>query len=193
MKRFGWGGFILWVGLTGVTQAADMSVKLKTTDGSTALSIQNSSSVEVSSITSLGDGYFRNIRASNLVVNNTVVISTTGHLRGGGGTPTISASTTLGTITPSIAGTDTAGEITAVSGVLAVGGMTITVTFNSAYTTAPYVVLTPSNSAAASLLSQLVVVPLYVNSSTTNFTLNAVGAGTLLAGTTFRWHYHVIQ
>jgi hypothetical protein len=170
---------LLIAGLISMAHAADMDVRLTTSDGSTKMVIQNASAVEVSSITSLGDGFFRYVKAR--------------HLIGGGVTPTIGATTSAGTATPTVTGTDAAGEIVIATGGGAITGLTVTVTFNSPYATAPYVVLTPSNATAAGLATQLLPVSLFVTSTTNTFVVTATGLGSLVAGSTFRWHYHVIQ
>jgi len=185
---------LLWVGFAMTVHAADMDVRLTTTDGSTKMSIQNASSVEVSSVTSLGDGYFRNMHVRSVQINNNVIISSSGHFIGTGGTPSINATASIGTVNSSITGTDAAGEITiAPTGILTVGGLVATVTFRSPYATAPYILISPSNSSAAALVNLLTPLTFAVDSTTTQFTITAVGLGVLSLGTTYTWHYHVIQ
>lgn len=113
------------------------------------------------------------------------------HVRGVGSTPGIATGSGLGTGgSASIKGSDIAGEITAISGLLPMGGSTlVTVTFSSAYPTAPYVVLTPANAATA-LLSGLTAV--YVTDTTTTFVITS-GATGLGGSATYKWNYLVVE
>jgi hypothetical protein len=64
-----------------------------------------------------------------------------------------------------------------------------TITYNSAFSTAPVVVITPANAATASLTSAQAV---WVNINTGNFTINT-NATALNASTIYKWNYVVIQ
>lgn len=112
----------------------------------------------------------------------------TKHLRGSTNTPTIAAGTGAGTgPTVSIVGTDLAGTITVTTGTLpTVNAVICTVTFNTAYTAAPYVVF--------SLASAVTTTPnVYVSGTTTTaFSLQDNNAS-LAATTTYKWNYIVIQ
>lgn len=123
------------------------------------------------------------------VTTATVTNLTVTHLAGAGATPTIAAGTgACTTPTVSVTGTDTAGTITVTTGTgCSAAGMLARVTFASAYTAAPRVVLTPATQTAATM-------PTFVNSSTTSTTLfeiNNTAAAT--NSTTYRWYYMVIQ
>ncbi len=78
--------------------------------------------------------------------------------------------------------TDVAGKIS-ITTTVAVG--TVTITFNKTYTTAPIVVITPTNLIAATEIARV-----YVTSSTTNFILNFSPAPSAAAHT---YSYHVIE
>ena len=67
-------------------------------------------------------------------------------------------------------------------------GTLLTLNFHQAYTTAPVVVLTPTNANAA---AGQYTYSIYVTSSTTGFTIT--DAVTLAAGTTYSWNYYVIE
>lgn len=119
------------------------------------------------------------------------------HIKGQGGTPSASAGGALtlgsgGTVV--VRGTDTAGEVTFTlgsGGILGLGTL-VNVTFASAYGTAPYVVLTPSGSAAASLPIGLTSLNVYVTTTTSGFTVTGVGVA-ISGVATYKWNYIVIQ
>lgn len=79
---------------------------------------------------------------------------------------------------------DVAGNVSIVQGAMGAGG--ITVTYNNTYGTAPLVVITPTNAAAAALGGSATGV--FVTSAATNFSINFTGAG----GGASTWAYHVI-
>ena len=106
---------------------------------------------------------------------------TTAPTKTAGGTTIIG---TTGTATLSNA-TDIAGNITIVASGTApsAAGTMITVKYNVAYATAPIVQVTATNANGATF-------PVYVTSSTTNFTLTNL---TKLNNGTYTWSYHVIE
>ena len=113
------------------------------------------------------------------------------HFIGASGTPTITAGGGAGTSpTISVLGNDSAGEITLTTGGTP-GSSTIitTMTFNAAYTSAPYVTFSPANANAALLSGPTNI---FITSSVNGFTLNAGTTG-LAAGTQYKWTYQVIQ
>lgn len=113
------------------------------------------------------------------------------HIIGTGTAPTIAAGAGAGTSpTVAVTGHDSAGQISVASGTLPTGtnAVVVTVTFNSAYGTAPYVILYPANAATA-LLSGATMV--YVVGSTGTFTINSGTTG-ITAATTYLWNYVVI-
>lgn len=112
------------------------------------------------------------------------------HLIGNSTAPTIANGAGAGTSpgTPGLTGTDMAGQVTIITGTLpSVSAVAVTITFNVAYGTAPYVVIWPANAAAATLG----FLP-YVGSTTTTFTVNA-GTVALGAATTYAYNYVVVQ
>lgn len=115
---------------------------------------------------------------------------TSPHFKGSGSTPTIAAGAGAGTSpSASIVGTDAAGQITLTSGVLPSAlAVVFTVTFATAYGSAPNVVFSPANAGAAILSGATMV---YVTSNTTTFVFNSGGTG-ITAATSFLWNYLVI-
>lgn len=116
----------------------------------------------------------------------------TGHIVGGTAAPAIAAGAGAGTSpTIAISGNDIAGEITLTTGAApGTSGIVATITFNVAYTVAPFVVIEAGNAATALLAAGAIV---FVGSrSTTTFTLD-VGATGLVTLTAYKWSYHVIQ
>jgi hypothetical protein len=113
------------------------------------------------------------------------------HLVGKSLVPTVSTNSGSGVsgASASISGTDLAGEVTINSGLTpVVNAAIVTITFNVAYSTAPYVVLWPSSATS----SALTFLP-YVTSTTTNFVINnAVSLG-LAGSTTYKYNYHALQ
>lgn len=115
---------------------------------------------------------------------------TSSRVVGAGTAPTIAAGTGAGTSpTISLTGHDVGGQISLTTGTLPTLGATVfTVTFNTAYAAAPYVVFAPANGNAAALSGVSMV---YVTSTTTTFIFTA-GATALTAATAYLWNYQVI-
>lgn len=114
------------------------------------------------------------------------------HFSGTGTSPTIAAGTGAGTSpTVSIVGKDSAGAVSVTTGTLPTGtnAAVATITFNSAYVSAPYVVLYPANAATAALSG---VSMTFITSTTTTFVITS-GTTALTAATAYKWNYHVIQ
>lgn len=114
------------------------------------------------------------------------------HYSSGGTAPAgvvgVGAGTSPSAVT--ISGHDTAGNVSVTTGTLpTASGTVLTVTFGTAYGSAPHVVLYPANAATA-LLSGVSMV--YVTSTTGTFVITAGTTG-LTAATTYSWEYHVIQ
>ena len=70
-----------------------------------------------------------------------------------------------------------------------VNAVLATITYNTAFSTAPVVVITPANAATASLAATQAV---WVNITTTGFTINTNGTA-VGASTAYKWNYVVIQ
>lgn len=116
------------------------------------------------------------------------------HYSGTGSTLTGTVGTgagTSGTKTITAGSDDFSGGVsvtTDVSGVTA-SAVIITITFNTAFSTAPTVILQPANAATALLSGTSMV---YVNSTTTAFTINA-GSVALVPATVYKWFYMAAQ
>lgn len=113
-----------------------------------------------------------------------------GHLGSEGAAVTAAAGANAGTSPPAPVltnATDVAGQITFGTGTSPAAGAQAVITFNTAYTNAPKVTITPINSASAAL-------NLYVTSTTTNFTVSCVNAPSASqANTTYGFNYHVLR
>lgn len=123
------------------------------------------------------------------------------HLDGTTSAPSIAAGVGAGT-TPTVSlGTnsnDIAGIINITTGTTPTGSNAIvaTITFNTAYVTAPFVTLTPANRNAQALTgSTVVLVPAagQTNGTTTTAFIIESGATALSASTAYIWYYQVIQ
>lgn len=116
------------------------------------------------------------------------------HLVGGGSTPTLAAGTGAGTSpTLAIVGTDTAGKISVTTGTApAASAVIVTMTFGTAFTSAPYCMVTPGNAATATLPSTANKVP-YVSATATTTMTFTQGSAALTASTAYVWFYHCIQ
>lgn len=116
------------------------------------------------------------------------------HFLGGSATPAIAAGAAAGASpTVSVVGTDSGGEITIVcANAAGVDGTLATITFANAYANAPSVVISPSNIAAANLVSggggAGVVYP--NSTSTASFILSM--RDSVLLVTTYKWSYIVV-
>lgn len=124
------------------------------------------------------------ITVTNMVVTGTLTVA--GHLVTAGNTPVIVASpAACSSPLATISGTDTTGIITITTGTgCNASGELATVTFNTAYTTAPQVELTAANEAASLL-------PIYRNTAPTGFTLYIPSKAS--AKTTYMFSYFTAQ
>lgn len=127
--------------------------------------------------------------STNPVITGSITVN--GHIISGGSTPAIAAGAAACTTpTVSVNGTDTAGLITVTSGTgCSTGGKLATITFNTAFGTAPRVVLTAAGTSAAGL-------HYYVDNATiatTSFDVTTQAGDTITDATAYRWYYHVIQ
>lgn len=116
------------------------------------------------------------------------------HVVGFSGAPTIAAGAGAGT-TPTVSmasgSTDLAGAVNITTGTLPTGtnAVVATITFNTAYGTAPFVVIYPANAITATLSGVSMV---FATSTTTTFVITS-GTTALTAATAYKWFYHVIQ
>jgi hypothetical protein len=117
---------------------------------------------------------------------------TSKHFIGGGSAPTIAAGAGAGTgPTVSIAGSDTAGTVTVTTGTSpSASSVVTTITFATAYGSAPKGVLLFPQNANTAVLSGATMV--YTTSTTNTFVINSGTTG-LTAATTYVWSYIIIQ
>ena len=114
------------------------------------------------------------------------------HIKGNSGALSIAASTGAGTSPSaiSVTGTDMSGVIALTTGSApSINAVLATITYNTAFSTAPVVVITPANAATASLAATQAV---WVNITTTGFTINT-NTSAVVSSTAYKWNYVVIQ
>ncbi len=99
-----------------------------------------------------------------------------------------------GSPTATCTGTDVAGIITVLTGSSPTGSNAViaTVTFNTTFASAPYVIITPASATAAALAIGAYPVVIMSNTLAASFVLSS-GATALTATTTYVWYYHIIQ
>jgi len=155
------------------------------TDSAYAFEVQNSAG----SVTVLGvDTTNKIVTVMSLTVS--VNLTLAGHVITNGSAPTFAsgaAADCSGTGTVSVSGDDTSGTVTVTTGTgpCSSGGTLATITFNSAYGSAPRVVLTPAEANGSTL-------QYYSGSSTTtDFTIDTNNAPA--ASTTYKYTYWVVQ
>jgi hypothetical protein len=127
---------------------------------------------------------FSSFDNTNAQGGNTQVL---GHVVAVGGSATAAAGANAGTTPPSpvISGTDLDGQVTFGTGTSPSAGSQAVITFSKSYTN-PRVVITPINSASASL-------NLYVSATSTTFTVSSVNAPSASQGNTvYGFNYHVL-
>jgi hypothetical protein len=127
---------------------------------------------------------FSSFDTANATGGNTQVIN---HITAVGASATAAAGANAGTSPPApvIAGTDLDGQVTFGTGTSPSAGSQVTVTFAKSYTN-PRVVITPINSASASL-------NLYVSATSSTFTVSSVNAPSASQGNgTYGFNYHVL-
>lgn len=123
------------------------------------------------------------ISTSSLQINGNLIL--THHVVGGGAIPSLSKEVALGGGgTASVSGSDTSGSITISTGSGPGAGCFATVTFASAYSSTPHVVVTPVGVAAGSL-------SYYVNRSTSSFSVCTASAPP--SGQTFGFDYIIFN
>jgi trimeric autotransporter adhesin len=147
----------------------------------------------VSSQVQLGRAATDNVNVGNQLLINTVQLTdNAGRIVSGVPAATFTAGVGAGTgPTISVTGSGLGGTISVLTGSApTASAAVVTVTFSSAYLTAPSVIICPANSAAALLTGTAAVY--LISTSTTNFVLE-VGSTALSATTTYLWNYHVIH
>ena len=158
----------------------------------------------VTNAVAIGQGS-SNATSNSIVLGNTNItrVSTSGaivttndinakHIRGNSGALSIAASTGAGT-SPSgitVTGTDMSGVVALTTGSSpSINAVLAIITYNTAFSSAPVVVITPANAATASLAATQAV---WVNITTTGFTINT-NATAVVSSTAYKWNYVVIQ
>ena len=157
---------------------------------SNAIAIGQGSTNSTSNTIVLGNTSITKVSTSGAIVTTNGI--TAKHIKGNSGALSIAASTGAGTSPSalSVTGTDMSGVVTLTTGSSpTINAILATITYNSAFSTAPVVVITPANAATASLTSAQAV---WVNINTGNFTINT-NATALNASTIYKWNYVVIQ
>jgi cytoskeletal protein CcmA (bactofilin family) len=123
------------------------------------------------------------INTASLQLSGDFIVSR--HINVSGGTPSRSGGTALGSGgTASVSGADTSGTVTINTGGSPPAGCFITMNFAQKFNTTPHVVISPSNSSAASL-------DYYANRSNTSFSICTTNAPT--ASTTYLFDYIAID
>lgn len=145
------------------------------------LSIQKNLSVA-------GSGSFGSLSASQLSVTSlqfTGDLAISKHITLTGGVPGKTNGTALGSGgSASVGGSDTAGTVTINTGGSPPTGCFVTINFTQKFNTTPHIVISPSNSSAASL-------SYYTNRANTSFSLCSVSAP--VASTTYLFDYIVFD
>jgi hypothetical protein len=157
---------------------------------SNAVAIGQGSSNSTSNSIQLGNGSITRVNTSGTIVTTNDI--TAKHIKGNSGALSIAASIGAGTSPSavSVTGTDMSGVVSLTTGTSpSVNAVLATITYNTAFSTAPVVVITPANAATASLAAAQAV---WVNITTTGFTINTNGTA-VGASTAYKWNYVVIQ
>lgn len=150
------------------------------TNSTTAFQVQNASGTAIL----VADTTSMKVTVNALVVSTTLTVN--GHIITGGSTPTIAAGSAACTSpTVNITGDDTAGTITITTGSgCSSSGQLVAITFNSAFSATPHVVLTAENASGALL-------PIYDVPSTAGFTIST--PNTPANTTTYTYQYTTLQ
>ena len=160
-------------------------------DGVTnAVAIGKSATNSTSNSIVLGNGSITRVSTSGAIVTTNDINAK--HIKGNSGALSIAASTGAGT-SPSgltVMGTDMSGVVALTTGNSpSINAVLATITYNTAFSSAPVVVITPANAATASLAATQAV---WVNITTAGFTINT-NATAVVSSTAYKWNYVVIQ
>jgi hypothetical protein len=157
---------------------------------SNGIAIGHGSSNSTSNTIVLGNTSITKVSTSGAIVTTNDI--TAKHIKGNSGVLSIAASTGAGTSPSavSVTGTDMSGVVALTTGTSpTVNAVLATITYNTAFSTAPVVVITPANAATASLAAAQAV---WVNITTTGFSINT-NATAVVSSTGYKWNYVVIQ
>ena len=155
-----------------------------------SMALGNSATTNTANTIQLGNGSIAKVNTSGAIVTTNDI--TAKHIKGNSGALSITASTGAGTSPSavSVTGTDMSGVVSLTTGTSpSVNAVLATITYNTAFSTAPVVVITPANAATASLAATQAV---WVNITTTGFTINT-NATAVVSSTAYKWNYVVIQ
>ena len=173
-------------------------VYLLTNMSGSNISITGSTSISGSSHTTIGNLALTGSQAlsGSLVIDSGSIRVASGSIftpkvLGNTATPVMAAGTGAGSSpTINISGSDIAGNIRVLTGTSpAVKNDVVTITFASAYSSLPYVLVTPASYSSSLALGG--VSGTFVTASTTGFTLFS-GDGALRGATAYTWSYHVV-
>ena len=159
-------------------------------DVTNATSLGNGASVGTSNTIQLGNSAITKVNTSGAIVTTNDI--TAKHIKGNSGALSIAASTGAGTSPTglTVTGTDMSGVVALTTGNSpSINAVLATITYNTAFSTAPVVVITPANAATASLAATQAV---WVTITTTGFTINT-NATAVVSSTAYKWNYVVIQ
>jgi hypothetical protein len=149
--------------------------------------------IPVGSTVAMGANFYTNCVTDFATSNSCLADTLVGHIRSGAGTPTIVVGTGAGAGTVGISGTDVTGTITVLTGAApAASAKVAAVTFRTAYTAAPEVLINPTDANTAALSGTGAVFVKRANTSTTGFEL-WVGAAALAQPIQYNFSYHVMQ
>jgi hypothetical protein len=157
---------------------------------SNGIAIGQGSSNSTSNTIVLGNTSITKVSTSGTIVTTNDI--TAKHIKGNSGALSIAASTGAGTSPSavSVTGTDMSGVVSLTTGTSpSINAVLATITYNTAFSTAPVVVITPANAATASLAATQAV---WVNITTTGFTVNT-NATAVVSSKAYKWNYVVIQ
>ena len=161
-----------------------------TGDITNAMAIGQSATNATANSIQLGNTSVVRVNTSGTIITSADINAK--HIKGNSGALSIAASSGAGT-TPSaisVTGTDMSGVVTLTTGSSpSVNAVLATITYNTAFSTAPVVVITPANAATASLTNAQAV---WINIGATNFSINT-NTTAVNAATIYKWNYVVIQ
>ena len=155
-----------------------------------AIAIGQSATNATANSIQLGNTSITKVNTSGAITTSSDIIAK--HLKGNSGALSIATSTGAGTSPSalSVTGTDMSGVVTLTTGTSpTINAILATISYNSAFATAPVVVITPANAATASLTSAQAV---WISIGTSNFAINT-NATAINASTIYKWNYVVIQ
>lgn len=174
-----------------------MTASALTVAGDSVLNTLTVGAVKSASVDATGALTSATATMSGLVTAGNVTckgLTTSKKLKGGSAIPTVVRGLGSGltsTVTMVTGSNDSAGQLSvATAGLVTTlaGTVIATVTFNTVYSTAPFVIMQPTSATAGALQCQP-----FVTVTTAGFAVCVSGSSGLVTGTTYTWAYHVIQ